>query len=493
MLLIRTAKPKPTDGIRLPGLTPTFVRSHAPNRMPTRVPWVLLMLGIVCSSGCSLLKSTLGLPDKAIQAVLSLNREGVTIDPVELQSQLIRFSDHYLDAMISATGLLRQGEEEHPDRRTLLKRRIAMTDDVLSIATGSNAYANLLDMIILVSLNRVNIENYWMPKRFGDSAKPLLDAGLDAEKEIWRIAGTALQQQQIDELRNGIRAWRDQHPDGRTPRDVGSLGFASEIAKMSKVNQADKSSVFNLLIIDPFAGLDPATSELANTRLFAERGLFLARRMPTLVRWETELLALQTAEMPQIEKLLSSTNQFSASVERFSLVSERLPALISSEREQIVQALDAQRPGLISLAAQTEKALGAGKLMSEATNATLNTYRALMNQLDERPSNPNAEPFRIGDYTAAAAQISASAERLTTLLEALGKTISPERLDMLSARADLLGKQAQASGKEVVDYAFKKLLLLGVILITLSSAMVLATCWVYWMLKDTGRRRLKAQ
>jgi hypothetical protein len=348
-------------------------------------------------------------------------------------------------------------------------------------------------MIILVSLNRVNIENYWMPKRFGDSAKPLLDAGLDAEKEIWRIAGTALQQQQIDELRNGIRAWRDQHPDGRTPRDVGSLGFASEIAKMSKVNQADKSSVFNLLIIDPFAGLDPATSELANTRLFAERGLFLARRMPTLVRWETELLALQTAEMPQVEKLLSSTNQFSASVERFSLVSERLPALISSEREQIVQALDAQRPGLISLAAQTEKALGAGKLMSEATNATLNTYRALMNQLDERPSNPNAEPFRIGDYTAAAAQISASAERLTTLLEALGKTISPERLDMLSARADLLGKQVQASGKEVVDYAFKKLVLLGVILITLSSAMVLATCWVYWMLKDTGRRRLKAQ
>ncbi len=32
------------------------------------------------------------------------------------------------------------------------------------------------------------------------------------------------------------------------------------------------SSVFNLLAIDPLAGLDPATRELANTRLFAERG-----------------------------------------------------------------------------------------------------------------------------------------------------------------------------------------------------------------------------
>ena len=483
MLLIRTAKPNLTDGIRFLGLTATFMRSQAPNRMPARVPLALLMLGLLCSSGCSLIKGTLELPDKAIQAMLSLNRDGVTIDPVELQSQLIRFSDHYLDAMISATGLLRQGAEERPDRRTLLIRRIAMTDDVLSIATGSNAYANLLDMIILVSLNRVNIENYWMPKRFGDSAKPLLVAAVDSEKEIWRIAETALKKEQIEELRNGIKAWREQHPDGRTPRDVGSLGFATEIAKMSKINQADKSSVFNLLIIDPFAGLDPATSELANTRLFAERGLFLARRMPTLVRWETELLALQTAEMPQVEKLLSSTSQFSASVERFSLVSERLPALISSEREHIVQALDAQRPGLISLAAQTEKALDAGKLMSEATNATLNTYRVLMKQLDDRPSDPNAEPFRIGDYTVAAAQISASAEQLSKLLEAFGNTISPERIDMLSARADLLGKQARTSGKEVVDYAFNKVLLLGMILILLSCGMALATSLAYWKLK----------
>ncbi len=471
----------PTESISIRRSKSTSARSKSATKL-LRV--ILLAIPILSfTNGCTLVKSTLGLPDKAIQAILSLNKEGVIIDPVELQSQLIRFSDHYLDVISSATGMLRIGDDERPNRALLLRRRILLTDDVLSIATGSNAYANLLDMIILVSLNRINVEDYWMPKRFGDSAKPLLVASQDAEKEIWRIAEGALKKEQIEELRIGIKTWRDKHPDGRSPRDMGAFGFAGEIAKMGKFNQQDKSSVFNLLMIDPFAGLDPATSELANTRLFAERGLFLARHMPTLVRWETELLALQTAEMPQIESFLSSTSQLSSSADRFSQVSERIPDLIRSEREHLVQAIDSQRPGLVSLAAQTEKALDAGKQMSDATNATLKTFQDLLKQLQANPSDPNSEPFRIGDYTAAATQIKNSAEQLTKLLEAFDRTISPERIDPLSARLDLLGKQAQTSSKEVVDYAFNKLLELGVILILSSCAMVLATSALFWKLK----------
>lgn len=458
-----------------------FIRSQATNRMSVRVSSAILILSLLCS-GCTLTKGTLGLSDKAIQAILASNGEGETIDPVELQSQLIRFSDHYLDVMNSATGVLRKSDDERPDQRTLLRRRIAITNNVLAIATGSNAYANLLDMIILVSLY-VNNADYWMVKRYGDSAKPLLSAAQDSEKEIWRIAKTALKKAQIEELRNGIKIWREQHLDGRTPRDVGSLGFATEIAKMHKTNQPDNSSVFNLLMIDPFAGLDPATRELANTRLFAERGLFLARHMPTLLRLETGLLTIQAAEMPQMENLLSSISQLSASAERFSQVSERFPAILGSEREHIVQALDSQRPGLISLAAQSEQALSAGKLMSEATNATLKTFQDIVKQLKDSSSASNSEPFRIGDYTATAAQINTTTEHLTKLLEVFDNTISPARLDALSERVDLLSKNTQTRGKEIVDYAFKKLLLLGVILIILSSIMVLVTCLVYWMLK----------
>jgi len=141
----------------------------------------------------------------------------------------------------------------------------------------------------------------------------------EVEKEIWRIAATTLKKEQISELRTAIKTWHEQYPNVRTPRDLGSLGVSSEVARMNRSPQPGMtSSVFNLLAIDPLAGLDPATRELASTRLFAERGLFLARHMPTLIRWETELLVIQTAEMPQMETLLTNTTQLSESADRFS-------------------------------------------------------------------------------------------------------------------------------------------------------------------------------
>jgi len=384
---------------------------------------------------------------------------------------------------------LRKANDKRPERPTLLRQRIAVINDVLAITTGSNAYANLLDMIILVALNRSNAES-WFSELYGASAKSLIVISQDSEKEIWRIAEATLTKKQIEELRSNIEEWRTQNLGVRMRPDVGTLGLSSEIAKMHKTSQPDKSSVFNLLKIDPFSGLDPATRELANTRLFAERGLFLTRHMPTLLRLETELLALQSMEIPQLEVLLQSISQLSVSAERFSMAAEQLPAVISGEREQLVQALDSQRPGLISLAAQTEKALIAGQLMSEATNTTLRTFQDIVKQLADSPSDSNSKPFDIEGYTKLAAEISVSAQQLTKLMELFGSTINQQQLDALSEKVDLLSERFEASGKNVADYAFKKLLLLGVVLITCICILFLITSVLYWRLKKrfTGEK-----
>ncbi len=88
-----------------------------------------------------------------------------------------------------------------------------------------------MDMVILVSLNRMSVADFWLPQRYGESAKSLLLASEEAENEIWRIAATALKPEQIKELRTAIQTWHDRHPDVRSPRDIGSLGFASEVAR----------------------------------------------------------------------------------------------------------------------------------------------------------------------------------------------------------------------------------------------------------------------
>ncbi|MGR8941071.1 MAG: hypothetical protein ACU83P_05720 [Gammaproteobacteria bacterium] len=443
---------------------------------------LLLTLGLGVS-GCNLLNGTLELPEKGIRSMFSRNKEGEP-DLVELQSQLLRFADNSIESLNLAIAKLQREDDKVTRSRTLLMRRISITNDILAVATGANTYANLLDMAILASLNRMNVEDYWIPKLYGESAKPYLLASQQVEKEIWRIAATTLKKEQLSELRAAIKTWHEQHPNVRSPSDTGALGFASEVAQSNRGSSPGiTSSVFNLLSIDPLMGLDPATRELANTRLFAERGLFLARHMPTLIRWETELLILQTAEMPQMEKLLANTSQLSESADRFSQTAESLPGFISAERQQIVQALEAQQPGLARLAAKTEQALAAGKQMSDASTATLKTFQEVVQQLQGWPSDPNAESFRINDYTAAATQINASAQELVKLLQAFDQTLAPGKLDGLSTRLGAMSRQAQASGKELVDYTFRQILFLGLILIASACGMVLASAVAFWKLK----------
>ncbi len=164
-----------------------------PSRQGTHrwMPKIVLLLALsLSSSGCSLLKSTMELPEKGIRSLFSLNQQNGAPDPVELQSELLRFSDNSIEALTIAAGKLQRKDDASSRRRGLLTRRITITNDILTIATGANPYANLLDMVIFASLNRINIENYWMPKFFGESAKPYLLASQEVEKEIWRIAAT---------------------------------------------------------------------------------------------------------------------------------------------------------------------------------------------------------------------------------------------------------------------------------------------------------------
>jgi ABC-type Fe3+ transport system permease subunit len=81
------------------------------------------------------------------------------------------------------------------------------------------------------------------------------------------------------------------------------------------------------------------------------------------------------------------------------------------------------------------------------------------------PAPANAVPFRIQDYTQSAAQIEAAAGRLTELLGMLDRTMGSSNLAQFSVQVGQVVHQAQGGGKEVVDYAFWKGILLVVIVL----------------------------
>jgi hypothetical protein len=109
--------------------------------------------------------------------------------------------------------------------------------------------------------------------------------------------------------------------------------------------------------------------------------------------------------------------------------------------------------------------------MADSTTLTLKTLQETVARFNSGPPHPGTEPFRIREYTDAAAQIHATAIELVALLQALeGLASSPHRAGV-SAQVNVLTQQARTSVREVVDYAFQRALLL----VLLGCGAVLAT------------------
>jgi HAMP domain-containing protein len=379
------------------------------------------------------------------------------LDPVEVQEKMLRFADEFSTRMVIGIQQLRRGTNAmtHTD---VLRWNIVIRTETCSIASGPNAIANLLDMTVFVTVTRAALEEHWQPEVFGESAQPILESCRYAESNIWQIASTVLQPEQLTELRTAIEHWRRQNP---LPEDIlaaRALGMGMQVAQASKADTSMPGSVFNLLMIDPLAGLDPATREIAQTRLFAERALYVTQKMPMLLRWQTELLSLDTMQAPTVQQVVTNVSQLTASVERFARVAEQLPMQVSNEREKILKGFQSQEKQLTPLANEVRQTLTAGSQMSTSLNTTLITFDSLMKRfgVGEPPTNDapdtNSPPFNILDYGQVADRVGAMATNINTLVNSVNQS---------APQFERLSQKATADANKLVDRAFR----LGLVLI----------------------------
>jgi hypothetical protein len=115
--------------------------------------------------------------------------------------------------------------------------------------------------------------------------------------------------------------------------------------------------------------------------------------------------------------------------------------------------------------------------MASNVNGALVTFDALYAHLtaDSGPPDTNAEPFRIQDYTEAAQEIDALAQRLREVLLTFDQILGSTNILRLTEQLGPAVQKAEATSKGVVDYAFARAVLLiciacGAVLITFVAA-----------------------
>ena len=430
------------------------------------LPLTLIMVVMLGLTGCSHLFKWKSAPPKAVVKpnVFASNGSNNIVTMEVLQMKVMRFADEYVATVAQAADDLAASVGTSEARLACLKWKTGQATSAYTDATGANPVVNVLDMLVLVSMARMVVEDYGMEK-FGTNIIPLLAAQARLENSAWELASGALKPAQKIELSNLIQEWRKKNPHQRYIGPIRFLEFANAAGHKPAPGSTSPNSIFSLLFIDPFAGLDPTTAAIEEAQQFGERMMYYGQRMPMLLSWQAELVALEMANQPESRQLLTNAQQLSSASVAFSQVAAQLPQVINAQREAAIdQIFDRLRSeGTNSRVALQElrDALDAGDNAARSINAAIKSLDEFVRQVTKADTNAkaastNSRPFNVLDYGVAAAEIGQAAKALNAALSTLNQT-TPE----LKA----LGEQAAADADRLVTKSFIfGLILIGVLL-----------------------------
>lgn len=445
---------------------------------------VTLLAWFVCFCGCTLVQRTVEIPSNAVRTLFSAVEIRKTVDPVALQNDLLQFADTFISSTSLAIERLKKPDDSSISRFDQVKLKSRLTNDILSLMSGSNQVGNLVETLVYVESVRISIEEYWLPSANGIHELPLLSVIKQRQESLQEIARDVLTPAQLAQLHTAIEDWRKNRKP--TEFDLGtfaSFSLVNEVIAHTQANNPKSSSnIFALLDLDPLAGLDPATRELTETRLFGERALFLGKRMPQLMEYQMELLTMRTTDTPEVKHMVTTTTQVATAADRLSQTFASFPGLIRSEREQWMGGFRSERQGLLDLSRHAEKVMSDSARTAESAERAMKNFNLALQQISQRPKDPSSRPFDIREYTQAAVKFESLSRWLTALLNEFKGDLDGLDVKKIAALTDAVTLQTQQRSEAMVDYAYQKGLRFVLLACLIISLTFLLTALIYRVL-----------
>lgn len=320
--------------------------------------FVLLLFYATLLAGCADL-GTAGQPqsDEVTVAKIGGDDGKQPIKRQQLESEVMRYADRYGARMALEADRIRAKATTAEQRWFALGWKLATQTAVVEIAIGPNSVENLLDMIVLASLTREEVETYWAPKFLGEElGQGLVRASRQLDEEIWDESKAVLTPEQQNDLRELIHEWNQKHPDQHYFWGVRFSGFTDQRA--AQIQQVQQSG-----------GL---LGEIAQTReaavqieAFGERVMYYMNRAPNLTRLQAQFGLQEVLNMPEVTQILNDTNRVTHSTERYADVLEKLPADLKVVITHMFDELSKEREAAIAQIAQQQQEAIKALLISE--------------------------------------------------------------------------------------------------------------------------------
>lgn len=304
--------------------------------------WVcVVLISLVTALSANAEDSPLAAPGAYLQNIPAKESEAGKFDERKLQALVMAMADDYV-AIVSEVVYL----DLLPSAQTSYERVLAQSlmrnsfGAAAEIAAGPNPDIALLDLLVLVSLQRKTFERHWMPNVWGSSRseKPLIRL-ISIEHELWRRSGSILSKDQKSVLRRLIDTWLENNPD----RIVVELTRFDEFANARHIpNLTDREEASGLL-----SDVADAVSAIDDALLFGERSLWYAGRMSYILGEQAELTAYRILATPELQSLLDKAQGMEASIAKLSATAGDMPSFISQERRKLLSEVRAERKAAI--------------------------------------------------------------------------------------------------------------------------------------------------
>ena len=388
------------------------VRSMATGHGSTRLTLLLLWMttiatGAATAGGCT---SSSKKKDPKPQ---------VDLTPQQVQSIVMTMSDDVMYSVADACAQIRQRCHRPEAQLYSASMRLGTAVAAISAATSQNPQVGYVDLFTMVMLQRMALEDPPARATLEERDRRLLhDTWSRLEKSLWaRVQEYNVTPQQLDELKDLILQWRADNPNRTGVTQVRLSEFAAQrqtaaAEKTSKNPFAQKpgdapGSILRLLRLDPMQGLDPATRQLRETRLLAERMTFWAQRIPLILGWQIELTTTRLLTTDSVAGVLNNADEISKAADAFSSATTRMAASYERtldefprERKAAIEQVDRAATTQVTAAIQQSAAALATERKAAIEQAGDEIAKRVSAILDRAARDVDAQSKRSIDHAA---------------------------------------------------------------------------------------------
>lgn len=302
---------------------------------------IAITLTALAPASCALLDDVTSSSGKSTKADIQQQIGPGRVTPAEIQSDIMSFADNYAELVEQAlTESLTEFVAKRPElRQRAIMMKLDMIQGAITIAAEANPVTAMLDLAVMVTLQREVWEAYWVPQVWGEAGAPLSEALESLETDIWEIVAEALTPTEQDALRELIRQVRQQYPNQVLVTGLRASEFAQD-RQQSFVKVNGGGSLLSLFQLDPLRGLNPATREFHQARLLGERAFFYAKRLPNLLRWQSEAFALELLSQQEFQSLVESARNASTAMATLQPMITELEKTIPEERDATLEMIE---------------------------------------------------------------------------------------------------------------------------------------------------------